>query len=88
MKTGGKSLGMPGTARDSADPSLWNIRRGIAFPATVVDRAAIIYLLSRHVVIWVIGNQMKPDLATKGLNRAIALRRPPQGRIHHADRGS
>ena len=30
---------------------------------------------------------MKQDLALQALNRAIALRKPPPGCIHHTDRG-
>ena len=33
-------------------------------------------------------NRMKQDLALRALNRAIAIRRPPPGCIHHTDRGS
>lgn len=31
---------------------------------------------------------MKRDLAIRALDMAVALRQPPQGCIHHTDRGS
>ncbi len=50
--------------------------------------AVILDLHSRRVIGWAVSNQMKRDLAIRALNMAIALRRPPRGRIHHTDRGS
>ena len=50
--------------------------------------AVILDLHSRRVIGWAISNRMKKDLAIRALNMAIALRRPPKGRIHHTDRGS
>jgi putative transposase len=37
-----------------------------------------------------LGNQqsLKRDLALQALNNAVALRNPPQGYLHHTDRGS
>ena len=43
---------------------------------------------SRHIVGWAASNRMKKDLALKALRRAIALRNPSAGLIHHSDRGS
>ena len=35
-----------------------------------------------------IRNRMKRDLAIRALDMAVALRQPPEGCIHHTDRGS
>jgi len=40
------------------------------------------------VIGWVVSNRMKRDLAIRALDMAVALRQPPQGCIHHTDRGS
>jgi transposase InsO family protein len=50
--------------------------------------AVILNLHSRRAVGWAISNRLKSDLAVHALVMAIALRRPPNGCIHHADRGS
>jgi len=50
--------------------------------------AVILDLHSRRVIGWAVSNRMKRDLAIRALNMAIALRQPPQGCIHHTDRGS
>ncbi len=36
----------------------------------------------------VVSNRMKRDLAIRALDMAVALRQPPEGCIHHTDRGS
>ena len=50
--------------------------------------AVIIDLFSRRVVGWATSDRLKRDLALKALHRAVASRRPPDGLIHHSDRGS
>jgi len=50
--------------------------------------AAVLDLHSRRVIGWAVSNRMKRDLAIRALEMAIALRRPPEGCIHHSDRGS
>jgi transposase InsO family protein len=50
--------------------------------------AVIIDLFSRRVVGWATSNRRRRVLALRALNMAIAIRRPPQGCIHHTDRGS
>ncbi len=50
--------------------------------------AVILDLFSRRVVGWAAGPRMTSDLPLRALNRAIALRRPSSGAIHHSDRGS
>ena len=48
----------------------------------------MIDLHSRRVIGWAVSNRLKRDLALQALNNAVALRNPPQGCIHHTDRGS
>ena len=50
--------------------------------------AVMIDLHSRRVIGWAVSNRLKRDLALRALNNAVALRTPPQGCIHHTDRGS
>lgn len=50
--------------------------------------AVVIDLFSRRVVGWAVSDRMKKDLAITALQRAIAIRRPEPGLIHHSDRGS
>lgn len=50
--------------------------------------AVVIDLYSRRVVGWAASDRMKKDLAITALQRAIAIRRPDPGLIHHSDRGS
>ncbi|MFC6640009.1 IS3 family transposase [Sulfitobacter sediminilitoris] len=50
--------------------------------------AVILDLHSRRVIGWAVSNRMKRDLAIRALQMAVALRQPPKGCIHHADRGS
>lgn len=48
----------------------------------------VIDLFSRRVVGWAVGDRLHRDLALAALRKALVLRRPPQGLIHHSDRGS
>jgi putative transposase len=50
--------------------------------------AIVLDLFSRRIVGWQLSDRMKRGLAIDALRRAIALRRPPRGLIHHSDRGS
>ncbi|MDG1431961.1 MAG: IS3 family transposase [Paracoccaceae bacterium] len=50
--------------------------------------AVILDLYSRRVIGWAVSNRMKKDLALRALDMAVALRQPPEGCIHHTDRGS
>ena len=50
--------------------------------------AAIIDLFSRRVVGWAMSESNDTALALSALDRALALRKPPAGLIHHSDRGS
>lgn len=50
--------------------------------------AVILDLYSRRIIGWAVSNRMKRDLAIRALDMAVALRQPPEGCIHHTDRGS
>jgi putative transposase len=50
--------------------------------------AIVLDLFSRRIVGWQLSDRMKRGLAMDALQRAINLRRPPPGLIHHSDRGS
>lgn len=50
--------------------------------------AIVLDLFSRRIVGWATSDRLKKDLALNALRRAIAMRRPKPGLIHHSDRGS
>lgn len=50
--------------------------------------AIVLDLFSRRIIGWAVSERMKKGLAMKALQRAIALRQPSPGVIHHSDRGS
>jgi len=50
--------------------------------------AIVLALFSRRIVGWAVSNRLKKDLALTALRRAIAVRGPEPGLIHHSDRGS
>lgn len=50
--------------------------------------AIVLDLYSRRIIGWATSDRLKKDLALSALQRAIAIRRPPRGVIHHSDRGS
>ena len=52
-----------------------------ALPMMVID------LFARRVVGWATSDRLHKELALSALRRAIVIRRPPAGLIHHADRG-
>ena len=60
---------------------IWT-REGWLYLAVMID------LHSRRVIGWAVSNRLKKDLALQALDRAVALRNPPPGCIHHTDRGS
>ena len=60
---------------------IWT-REGRLYLAVILD------LHSRRVIGWAVSNRMKRNLAIRALEMAIAFRSPPQGCIHHTDRGS
>jgi transposase InsO family protein len=50
--------------------------------------AIVLDLFSRRIVGWATRDRMKKDLAIVALKRALILRQPPPGMVHHSDRGS
>ena len=50
--------------------------------------AIVIDLCSRRVVGWCVDKRQTKSLVIRAMNMAIGLRRPPEGLIHHSDRGS
>lgn len=50
--------------------------------------AVIIDLFSRRVIGWAMSSNMNVDLVSKALKMAAFRRNPPEGLIHHTDRGS
>jgi transposase InsO family protein len=50
--------------------------------------AVLIDVFSRRVVGWAMRRYLSQDLAIEALSRALELRRPGPGLIHHTDRGS
>ena len=57
-------------------------REGWLYLAVVID------LFSRRVVGWSVDDRLHRSLALAALRRALAIRRPAPGLIHHSDRGS
>jgi len=50
--------------------------------------AVLLDLHSRRVVGWAMENTLEQDLTRQALERALALRQPSAGLLHHSDRGS
>ena len=65
-----------------ADISYVWTREGWLYLAVVID------LFARRVVGWAAGDRLHKELALLALRRAVAVRCPSAGLIHHADRGS
>jgi putative transposase len=57
-------------------------RTGFAYLAVLID------LHSRRVVGWAVADHMRTELVQEAFQRAIALRDPSPGLVHHTDRGS
>ena len=53
-----------------------------------VSLAVVIDLYSRRVVGWRLDRRMETSLVSRALMMAINLRHPPEGLLHHSDRGS
>lgn len=60
---------------------IWTLE-GWLYLASVMD------LFSRKIVGWSLGSNLKKGLAISALNMATISRQPPEGLIHHSDRGS
>ena len=65
-----------------ADISYVWTREGWLYLAVVID------LFARRVVGWAVSDRLRKQLALEALSKALAIRRPPAGLIHHSDRGS
>jgi transposase InsO family protein len=65
-----------------ADISYVWTREGWLYLAVVID------LFARRVVGWATGDRLHRDLALAALRKALTMRRPAAGLIHHSDRGS
>jgi putative transposase len=50
--------------------------------------AVILDLYSRFAAGWAMSDRITDDLTLQALGMALARRRPPQGLLHHSDRGS
>jgi putative transposase len=48
----------------------------------------VIDLFARRVVGWSVGDRLHKQLALEALGKALVMRRPQAGLIHHSDRGS
>jgi transposase InsO family protein len=57
-------------------------REGWLYLAVVID------LFARRVVGWAVADRLHQELALTALRKALTMRRPAPGLIHHADRGS
>ena len=66
----------------SADISYVWTREGWLYLAVVID------LFARRIVGWSTGDRLHRDLALAALRKALTMRRPAAGLIHHSDRGS
>lgn len=60
---------------------IWT-REGWLYLAVVID------LYARRVVGWAAGDRRHKELALTALRRALIMRRPAAGLLHHSDRGS
>jgi len=50
--------------------------------------AIVLDLFSRRIVGWAVSERITKELAITALARAVVLRNPPPGVVHHSDRGS
>jgi putative transposase len=50
--------------------------------------AVVLDLFARRVVGWAVSERLHKELALEALRKALAIRRPGEGLIHHSDRGS
>jgi putative transposase len=65
-----------------ADISYVWTREGWLYLAVVID------LFARRVVGWAVSDRLHRQLALDALGKALAIRRPQAGLIHHSDKGS
>ena len=65
-----------------ADITYIRLDEGFVYLAVVLDA------FSRKVVGWALDDHLRAELAVLALLRALSLRRPARGLIHHSDRGT
>jgi len=65
-----------------SDITYIHTRQGWVYLASVMD------LFSRRIVGWAAGDRITKELALKAFDMACERRKPPEGLIHHSDRGS
>jgi putative transposase len=65
-----------------ADITYIRIVTGFVYLAVILD------LFSRKVVGWALSQSLEHELALEALKMALETRNPPEGCIHHSDRGS
>jgi putative transposase len=65
-----------------ADISYVWTREGWLYVAVVID------LFARRVVGWAVSDRLHRQLALEALSKALAMRQPQAGLIHHSDKGS
>jgi transposase InsO family protein len=65
-----------------ADLTFLRLEEEFAYLAVVLDA------YSRRVIGWALGEAMTDDLTVQALERALALRHPAPGFVHHSDQGS
>jgi putative transposase len=66
----------------AADITYIRTGEGWLYLATVID------LYSRRIIGWSMGTRLLTRLVTDALTMALQQRKPPQGVMHHSDRGS
>jgi putative transposase len=66
----------------AADISYVWTREGWLYLAVILD------LFARRVVGWAVSDRLHQELALEALHKAVAVRHPSAGLIHHTDRGS
>ena len=57
-------------------------------PGGLLYLAVVMDLYARRVVGWAVSDRLHKELALSALRRALAVRRPEAGLLHHSDRGS
>lgn len=65
----------------AADITYIRIVNGFVYLAVILD------LFSRKVIGWAISKHIDAELALVALRQAIQMREPPEGCVHHSDRG-
>lgn len=64
-----------------ADITYLHVREGFAYLAVILDA------FSRRVVGWALSRKIDSELTVAALRAAVQARQPPEGCIHHSDRG-